>query len=76
MTLVVGEHSKDHEPGCLKYLVFVQKYTDPGCEKKIYLSQSYRDQAAFDEHLDNEPHASIMEEIAEQEMVEEEIVID
>ena len=78
MCELVGQHSKDHEPGCLKYLVYVQKNAQEGCddEKIIYLSQQFTSQAAFDEHLDSEPHTKVINEIAEQDLLINKIVTD
>lgn len=74
---LVGQQSKDYEPGCLKYLVYVQKNAQESCDDKIiYLSQQFTNQAAFDEHLDSEPHTKVINEIAEQDLLINKIVTD
>ena len=66
---LVGQYSKDYEPDCLKYLVYLQKTAPEGHEKTIYLFQQFTNQVAFDEHLDSEVHEKVINEIADEELL-------
>lgn len=74
VTEIVGHHSKEHEPGCFKYLVYLQKNAEEGCEKKVYLSQHFANERAFVDHLQSEPHVKVITELVEQDLLTENIL--